>query len=81
MFNRSNHWFMRFVLLFVLALAYFVIFPQDWSTLLSLAERILAVSNAVSPWLYGLLGVGLVCWTMIRIWGKATREAGQEGQT
>jgi hypothetical protein len=61
---------MRFVLLFVLALAYFVIFPQDWSALLSLVERILAVSNAVSPWLYGLLGVGLVCWTMMRIWGR-----------
>ena len=66
----SNQFFARLVVLIVLALAYFVIFPQDLAALLSLLEKILAVSYAISPWLYGLLAVGLVCWTAVRIWGS-----------
>jgi hypothetical protein len=60
----------RYVVLALFALVYFVIFPQDWSAIFSLVERALAISNAVSPWLYALLAVGLVCWTMVRIWGS-----------
>ncbi len=80
MAKPTNRFSGRYVVLAVFAFAYFLIFPQDWSAILSLVERVLAISNGVSPWLYAVLGVALVCWTMIRIWGReAGEEAGQAG--
>jgi hypothetical protein len=49
----------------VAALTYFAVFPED----LAPVERVLGLSWAVSPWLYGLLAVGLACRTATRIWG------------
>jgi hypothetical protein len=57
----------------LLVLAYFVLFPDDLAILLNPLQQLLQVSSAVSPWLYGLIGVGLVCWTMLRIWGQGAR--------
>jgi hypothetical protein len=59
------------------ALAYFVAYPENLAAVLAPAQRILGLSSAVSPWLYGLLAVGLVCRTADRIWGRgalATRD-------
>ena len=69
----SNHWFVRLSLVVSLAVAYFVLFPQDLATLINPLEQLLQLSQSVSPWLYGLLGVGLVCWTVDRIWGRSVR--------
>jgi hypothetical protein len=53
-----------------LALAYFILYPQDLGFLVAPFERILVLSGAVSPWLYGLLAVALLCWTALRICGR-----------
>jgi hypothetical protein len=62
----------RFVLLGVLAFGYFVFFPEDLSPLLHPVERALNVSYAVSPWLYAVIGVGILAWTALRIAGRWT---------
>jgi hypothetical protein len=53
-----------------LAFAYFVLYPQDLSAMLNPVERTLTVSNAASPWLYAVIGVGILSWTVMRIRGK-----------
>ncbi len=60
----------RLTVLGAAALAYFVAYPADLAAVLNPAERLLAVSYAVSPWLYALLGMGLLCRTAVSIWGR-----------
>ena len=50
---------------------YFVIFPEDLGTLLAPVEVLLSLTNSVSGWFYGLLAVGLVCWTARAIFQKS----------
>jgi hypothetical protein len=60
----------RFVVLAATGLAYFVVFPEDLAPL----RDVLALTNAVSPWLYGtLLGSGMA-WAMVRCFGRRTGE-------
>jgi hypothetical protein len=59
----------RFILLGVLAFGYFVFFPEDLPPLLQPVERVLNVTYAVSPWLYAVIGVGILAWAALRIWG------------
>jgi hypothetical protein len=66
----SRHPLARWTLLAVLVFVYFVLYPQDLSALLTPLERVLAVSTAVSPWLYGVIGIAILCWTLVRIWGR-----------
>jgi hypothetical protein len=69
----------RFVLLGVLAFGYFVFFPEDLSSLLHPVERALNVSYAVSPWLYAVIGVGILAWAALRLWGwRAGPAVGRE---
>jgi hypothetical protein len=63
--------------LLIAALAYFIIYPGDLGTLLGpleplsrAASTVLSVSQAVSPWLYALAAVAVVCWTVLRVWGR-----------
>jgi hypothetical protein len=58
-------------------LAYFIIYPHDLAVMLDPLEplskavaTVLSVSQAVSPWLYGLLAVLAICWTLTRVWGR-----------
>ena len=60
----------------VLAFVYFVIYPQDLSVLLGLVEKVLALSNGVSPWLYGVIAVAILSWTALRICGGKSTNAG-----
>ena len=53
----------RLVVLASLVFVYFVAFPDD-------AKVVLGLTNAVSPWFYGLAAVGIAAWTALRIWGK-----------
>jgi hypothetical protein len=48
---------------------YFVVYPADLAALLAPMERLLAVSNAASLGLYGVIAVALLAWAMVRIWG------------
>lgn len=66
---RSRVW-----LALAAAITYFVIYPDDLSTVLRPLEAIsksaaavLAVSQSVSPWLYGLAAVIAICWTLLRV--------------
>jgi hypothetical protein len=44
-------------------LAYFAAFPSD-------AEAILGISKAVSPWFYGFAAIGLIAWSIVKVWGN-----------
>lgn len=63
---RSKH-FGRPAVLGALAFLYFVCYPHDLSAILSPAEKVLALSNAVSPWLYGVIAVAILSKTALRI--------------
>ena len=54
----------------VAVLAYFWIFPDDLSALLSPLTTILNLTNAISPWLYALAGVAAILWFVERNWGR-----------
>jgi hypothetical protein len=61
----------KIVILAVTVLAYFIAFPSD-------AEAILGISNAISPWLYGVAAVGLMAWSIVKVWG--TKPGNQRSQ-
>jgi hypothetical protein len=52
------------------AFVYFLIFPDDLTTLLSPVTTLLNLTNAVSPWLYALVGLGAILWFVERNWGR-----------
>jgi len=56
----------RLVVLGAAAAAYFVVFPED---LVPLREFI-ALTNAVSPWLYGALMGFVAAWAAVRLFGR-----------
>jgi hypothetical protein len=66
----------RWLVLLLAALAYFIIYPQDVAAVIGpptqAISTVLAVSQVVSPWLYALAGVAVICWTASRIWGRRT---------
>ena len=68
--TRSSPVAARGGILAAAGLAYFVVFPQDLSLLLSLVWQVLALSNAVSPWLYVVVGAAIVAWAIVRVWGR-----------
>ena len=61
----------RLMLLGLLLLAYFVIYPEDLTGVISPLATLLGISSAISPWLYALVAVGIICWTAMRIWDRA----------
>jgi hypothetical protein len=63
--TRSRPW----AVLGVLAFVYFLLYPQDLAAVLRPVEQVLGLSTAVSPWLYGVVAVAILCWTALRIWG------------
>lgn len=71
---------LRWLLLGAVALAYFAFFPGDLAALVGPVEKVLGMSQAVSPWLYALAGVAIICSTLVRIWG-GRRTAAAERQT
>jgi hypothetical protein len=50
--------------------AYFVAFPRDLTALLTPVKEVLSLSTAVSPWLYGLIAVAILAWTLTSVWGR-----------
>ena len=56
------------------AAIYFICYPQDLAVVLNPVEKLLGLSGVVSPWLYGLLAVALLCGTAFRIWGSKSRD-------
>ena len=67
----------RWLIVLAAVLVYFVFYPEDLTVLLGPLEPlakitaiVLSVSQAVSPWLYILLAVLAICWTLTRVWGR-----------
>jgi hypothetical protein len=54
------------IILTAAVFTWFVIYPEDFDALLAPLRTVLSVSQAISPWLYGLAAVGLVCWSFRR---------------
>ena len=65
----------RQLFLVVAVAIYFVIFPQDLAALLGPLRIPMEMSNILSPWAYGLIGVAFICWTLVRIWGRPAGRA------
>ena len=66
--NRA--WLQTIVVALSIFVAYFTIYPEDLDTLLPI-ERLFRLTVDVSPWLYGLVAVVLVCRTIERVWGRS----------
>ena len=71
------------IILPALVVVYFLAFPADLKGLIGLVtdvliltsvalNEVLALSSAVSPWLYILLSVVILSRTVTRIWGHKT---------
>jgi len=52
------------------AFVYFVMFPQDLDSVLSPLGKVLALSTAVAPWLYLVVGSAILAWVIVRVWGR-----------
>jgi Na+-driven multidrug efflux pump len=61
----------RGTILAVVAFAYFVAFPEDVSAILTPVEGVLGLTNAVSPWLYVLLGAGVIARALTQCFGRS----------
>lgn len=49
--------------------AYFVLFPEDAQAVTTPISTILNLTNAVSPWFYGVVAVGIVSVAIFKTWG------------
>ncbi len=74
--TRTRHRGIYVAVLGVVAFVYFVFYAQDLSAILAPLEKVLAVTSAVSPWLYGVIAVAILSWTALRIWGRERTNAG-----
>jgi hypothetical protein len=55
----------RLVVVGAAAAAYFIAFPED----LAPVRDVIALTNAVSPWLYAALLGSVACWAAVRLFG------------
>jgi len=53
-------------------LAYFMVYPKDMENVTNTLATVLQLTNEISPWLYVLGGLGLVAWSVTKIWGRCT---------
>ena len=56
----------RGAVLALLAFGYFVAFPEDLSAVLVPVERLLSITNTVSPWVYGVVAAMVVSRALLR---------------
>jgi Na+-driven multidrug efflux pump len=61
----------RYAIVAGVVLAYFVIFPDDLTTVLAPAREILSLTNTISPWLYVVLASGIIAWALVRCFGRS----------
>lgn len=66
--NRANTCTRSVWILGALAYAYFVVFPGDFKAVLAPVAELLRLSEAASPWLLAVAGLGVLSWTAVRIW-------------
>jgi len=56
----------RWWILAGIVLAYFVIFPDDLSAVVTPIKGVLELTSVISPWLYALLAAGIIAWAIVR---------------
>ena len=60
----------RFIVVLVLALlTYFVSYPEDAQAITTPITTFLGLTTAVSPWLYGVVAVGIIATAIVKTWG------------
>jgi hypothetical protein len=50
--------------------AYFGAFPDDLPAVVAPVREVLALTDAVSPWLYGVLAAAVIAWAIVRCLGR-----------
>ena len=82
MIGRSNR-ALGPLILAALAVVYFILYPSDFAAILdpldlviNLIGKILGLTMAISPWLYGVAGVAMLGWTAVRIWAPRRESSG-----
>lgn len=51
-------------------LAYFVSYPDDVQAITTTISPFLELTNAVSPWFYGAVAVGITATALVKLWGR-----------
>ena len=74
----------RFVaVLGLTALVYFVSYPEDalaiTTTITTPISTFLNLTNAVSPWFYGVVAVGIIAKAMAKTWGCQAKAKNVQG--
>ena len=54
----------------LIALVYFVAYPDDLQTITAPITILLGLSTALSPWFYGVMAVGMIAMAMVKTWGR-----------
>ena len=54
----------------LLALAYFVSFPEDAEAISTPVKTFLSLTTVISPALYGVVAVGIVAIAVVKTWGE-----------
>lgn len=69
----------RRAVLVLLAFGYFVAFPEDLPAALAPVERLLSLTNAVSPWVYGVVVAVVLSRALVRPFARTpgVREHGE----
>ena len=74
-FRRA--WPTRTLIMILLVLAYFFVFPSDLdrvlNTVLEPVRAVLSLSHSIAPGLYAVIAVAILAWTAMRIWGSLRR--------
>ena len=74
-FRRA--WPRRTVIIVLLVLAYFFVFPSDLdrvlNTVLEPLRAVLNLSHSIAPGLYAVIAVAILSWAATRIWGPLRR--------
>lgn len=58
----------RFSILLLILVAFCAAYPEDFDQFISSASSFLGLTFAVSPWLYGLMGIGMIVQSIHTIW-------------
>ncbi len=54
-----------------IAFVYFVGFPADLTAVLVPVRELVSLTNAFSPWVYGVVAAGVIAWALVRCFGRS----------
>jgi hypothetical protein len=59
----------RIVVSALAVVAYFVVYPEDAQALTAPWRTFLSLTTAISPWLYGVVAVGIMAHAIVKVGG------------